>query len=409
MHKRTLNTAQVATLLVSASCGMGFLLGTGELAVHQGMAGCLYAVATSAGLALLGVCAPALWNYGESIWNRFDRFYGSSVSRVVALLSLVWMVGALAAQIRGGSAVLAMAGIPDAVALSLVCCVLIGLSFVKLPWLSAGLAFCMLASAALLIHVLQITAGFGIWLHAPILFADALRPTAFSHVGFTVAAVVAMVICGADYQQFVLAADNPAAARTGCLLAAALVFVMGFLPASAVIAASSLWHLSDTSDSATVVPILLSHSLASGVTSSLVAAILITAALGAGCAILRAMIDALTTVRPSLLRSPIVTRLLPVGLSLLVASRSQSLVDMMVELNMVYLAAISPILVFRLLRIHTSDRTANASMAVGCGVAISCYLLRWAGMVALPESSTLCLSIPIALGIAGAIHRYTLT
>lgn len=409
MHERKLSTAEVATLLVSASCGMGFLLGTGELALREGMAGCLYAVATATGLVLLGLYAPVLWQSGVSIWNRFDRFYGSSVSRSIALLSLIWMIGALAAQIRGGSAVLAMVGIPDTVALSLVCVGLIALSFVRLPWLSAGLAFCMLASAVLLTHALVKTAGLGIWLHAPILFVRALPQDAFGRIGFTVATVVAMVVWGADYQQFVLVADSPATARTGCLLAAILVFILGFLPASAVIAARALWHLSGTADSSTVVPLLLAHSVASGVASGIVTSTLITAALGAGCAILRAMIDALAAVGPSVIRGSVCARLLTVGPSALVASRGQSLVDTMVELSMVYLAAISPILVFRLLRVRVSDTTANASMAAGSAVALSCYLLRWTGMVALPETSALCLAIPIALGFAAAVHYCTVT
>jgi len=37
---------QIATLLVSASYGIGFLFGSGELAVSQGMVGSLYAWVT---------------------------------------------------------------------------------------------------------------------------------------------------------------------------------------------------------------------------------------------------------------------------------------------------------------------------------------------------------------------------
>lgn len=57
MSELTLKTVQVATLLVSTSCGTGFLLGTGELALHGGMAGCLYAIATALGL--VGLAARA--------------------------------------------------------------------------------------------------------------------------------------------------------------------------------------------------------------------------------------------------------------------------------------------------------------------------------------------------------------
>ncbi|MFM0229706.1 hypothetical protein [Paraburkholderia sediminicola] len=53
MVERMLNTAQLASMLVSTSCGIGFLLGTGELTQHQGMAGSLYAIATTLGLFVL--------------------------------------------------------------------------------------------------------------------------------------------------------------------------------------------------------------------------------------------------------------------------------------------------------------------------------------------------------------------
>lgn len=44
MANRTLSVWQTASLLVSTSCGIGFLMGTGELALQEGMAACLYAV-----------------------------------------------------------------------------------------------------------------------------------------------------------------------------------------------------------------------------------------------------------------------------------------------------------------------------------------------------------------------------
>ena len=42
---RALGSLQVAALLVSASYGIGFLFGSGELALSHGMAGSIYGVA----------------------------------------------------------------------------------------------------------------------------------------------------------------------------------------------------------------------------------------------------------------------------------------------------------------------------------------------------------------------------
>jgi SSS family solute:Na+ symporter len=408
MSEHSLNTPQVTVLLVGTSCGIGFIMGTGELAVRQGMAGCLYALATALGLAILAFYAPMVWRSGQSIWSRFDQAYGPSVSHSVALLSLLWMTGALATQIRGGSAVLAMTGIPETAALPFMSGILLVLSMTRLSWLSAGLGICMLACAVMLGNTLLETAGLGIWLHAPVLFASALRHTAFADAGFSAITIVAMVICGADYQQFVIAANTPRTARTGCMLAAGCVFIAGFLPASAVIATHAVWHLDHVDNPVQIVPILLIHSLPDNINPALVITTLIAAAIGAGCAILRSMSDAFITARPRIFRHRIWSRILPVILGSFVASRSQSLIDMMIELNMVYLAAVGPLLLLRPLRLHLSDAAASASLAAGCSIALVGYLLRWTGIVVLSGGATALLSLCFALALAGLMHRRTM-
>lgn len=405
MSEHPLNTPQVTVLLVSTSCGIGFLMGTGELAARQGMAGCLYALATALGLAVLAFYAPMLRRSGQSIWSQFDQAYGPSVSRSVALLSLIWMTGALATQIRGGSAVLGLTGMSDTAALLLMSGILLVLSMARLSWLSAGLGICMLGCAGMLGNTLLETSGLGIWLHGPVLFAGSLQHTAFAHAAFSAATIVAMVICGADYQQFVIAASTPKAARTGCMLAAGCVFVAGFLPASAVIATQALWHLDNIGHPVQIVPMLLIHSLPDKISPALVIVTLIAAALGAGCAILRSMSDALTTAQPRIFRHHIWSRILPVMLSSFVASRGQSLIDMMIELNVVYLAAVGPLLLLRLLRVQLSDAAASTSLAAGCGVALACYLLRWTGILVLPEGMTAFLALSFALALATVMRR----
>lgn len=86
----------------------------------------------------------------------------------------------------------------------------------------------MLACNAVLVRTLLLTDGLGVWWHAPIQFLEEIRGTTLDHTGFTFASVVLMVMCGADYQQFVLAARAPAIARSGCLFAAGFVFLIGF-------------------------------------------------------------------------------------------------------------------------------------------------------------------------------------
>jgi SSS family solute:Na+ symporter len=78
----------VAALLVSASCGIAFLLGSGEMAAHSGMAGSLYAIVTAVGMFALALIARRLWHGGVPIWDILGDQYGPVVRRAVAVLSV---------------------------------------------------------------------------------------------------------------------------------------------------------------------------------------------------------------------------------------------------------------------------------------------------------------------------------
>ncbi|KVW14647.1 hypothetical protein WK91_19830 [Burkholderia cepacia] len=401
MSERTLKTVQIASLLVSTSCGTGFLLGTGELALRGGMVGCLYAIASALGLAALAACARSLSITRQSIWTRLDQIYGASVGRAVALLSLVWMTGVLAAQIRGGTAILTLTGVGPTSALLLIDGLLFCLSTLRLSWLAAGFAICMLACSVVLVRALFLTDGLDVWLHAPAQFLHGLQGMTLDHTGFTVVSVVLMVICGADYQQFVLAARSPSMARNGSLLAAGFVFLIGFLPASAVIAASPVWHLQHLADPVQVIPIVLIHTLSghsANTAKTLVIVVLLATALGAGCSILRAMTDATASLGPRCAARHIWSRVLPIALGTIVAIHGQSLVDMMVDLNIVYLTAVGPLVGLALLNRRISDRCANATLAIAGSIAIAIYLLRWTGLTTVLETNPLTVSLlPLVL------------
>lgn len=402
MADRTLSVWHVASLLVSTSCGIGFLLGTGELALHRGMAASLYAVATAAGLLVLAFAAPRFWKTGQSIWAYFGMLYGPTVSHQIALLSLIWMTGVLSAQIRGASSMLALSGMPHTASIVTIDCLVIGLSFMRLSWLSGLFAFCMCGCSVLLAYVLIRTHSLTAWLHAPASFVESIRAQPEVHVGLTLLSVVAMVVCGADYQQFPIDARTPTGARIGCLIAAVIVFAVGFLPASAVIASAGLWHLGTLPDPVQVVPRLLVLSLG---TSSCIAAvavvlILLTTALGSACSILRAMTDATATL-PYGSRFPSgIHRTLPICAATLVAVHGQSMIGTMVTLNIVYLAAAGPLLGLSLFRLQVSDKAARHSMLTGLIIASTCLLIEWTLAVHMPESITLAIAWPCALIVA---------
>ncbi|CAG4896682.1 SLC5/6 family protein [Paraburkholderia saeva] len=398
MANRNLSVWQVASLLISTSCGIGFLMGTGELALRQGMAACLYAVASAIGLLALGLIAPQLWATGQSIWTRFDLRYGSTVSRQVAFLSLIWMTGVLSAQIRGASSVLAMSGVPHAISIFVVDCLVVGLSFLRLSWLSGVLALCIGGCNVILAYTLIKAHGLAIWLHAPANFLESMRLPSLDHSGMTFLSVVALVICGADYQQFLIASSTPIGARLGCLLAAVVVFAMGFLPASAVIANAELWHLRAVADPVQIIPHMLTLVLGHANGSSLAFAIaaLITAALGSACSIVRATSDAMVALWHRQQYPSALNRVLSVCAATLVTARGQSIIDTMVMLNVVYLASVGPLLGLTLLGRHVTAHAARRSMMTGFTIAMACYLVLWIHAGHLPESMPLILAWPCA-------------
>lgn len=399
MADRTLAVWHVASLLVSTSCGIGFFLGTGELALQRGMAACLYAVATAIGLVALALSAPRLQKTGQSIWTYFGALYGPAISQQVAAFSLIWMTGVLSAQIRGASAILALSGMPQVTSIISVDCLVLVFSFLQISWLSYMFAFCMCGCTAILALALIETHGLILWLHAPAIFVESIRTQPVEHTGLVLLSVAALVLCGADYQQFPAKARTPTHARSGCFVAAAIVLVIGFLPAAAVIAGANLWQLDRLSDPAQVVPTLLTRAIGSSgqIMSLVVTCVLITTALGSACSILRAMSDAAATVSRGASIPRAFHRALPICAATLVAIRGQNIINVMVTLNIVYLAAVVPLLALTRLSCPIRDRSAKRSMFVGAGVSAVSVLIEWMRAFHIPEATPLILGWSCAL------------
>ncbi|WP_081073141.1 hypothetical protein [Burkholderia multivorans] len=402
MADRTLAAWDVASLLVSTSCGIGFFLGTGELALQQGMAACLYGVATAIGLVALALSAPRLQKTRQSIWTYFGSLYGPAVSQQVAAFSLIWMTGVLSAQIRGASAILTLSGMPQAAAIISVDFLVLVFSFLRISWLSGIFALCMSGCTAILVFSLAETHSLILWLHAPALFSESLRAQPLEHTALVLLSVAALVLCGADYQQFPAMARTPAHARSGCLIAALVVLGIGFLPASAVIAGANLWQLNHLPDQAQVVPTLLARAIGSSgrVTPLAVTCILLVTALGSACSILRAMSDATATVSRGYRVPPVINRVLPIFSATLVAVSGQSIVNVMVTMNIVYLAAVVPLLVLTFLGHSIQGRAAKRSMFVGAAASALCDLIEWTRIIHMPEALPLILAWSCAVAAA---------
>lgn len=379
---RALGSLQVAALLVSASYGIGFLFGSGELALSHGMAGSIYGVATGFGMLVLAVFARQLWATGLPVWDLFGRAYGKQLQGVVALLSLIWMSGVLAAQIQGGVAVLELLGLEQAHSYMMILLLIYGASRLDLRFASALFAMCLLASAAVLVYALVVANGLGVYLQAIPAFAEDLSTFSASRVVAISLAVSLLVCTGADYQQFVLAARSPWAAVGGCVLAGLLLFMIAFLPSAVVVAMQISGMLGDLVDAKQVVPWVLGQvagSVGQGADKLMLIALSV-AALGAGAAILRAMTEALACAASgSRSAGHPMFALIALGLSALLASLDQGIVDTMVSVNVVYIASIGVCFATMVSGIVVPPQHAKWIVAVGFAGSVAGHLAGWLG------------------------------
>lgn len=379
-----LSAWQVATLLVSASYGIGFLFGSGEVALQWGMAGSIYAMVTALGIAVLALMAPQLWRSGLQIWQVLGAAYGAKVGTLVALLSVVWMSGVLAAQIHGGVAVVKLMGLSTLPAYALMLALIFAASRMHLALAAKVFAMCLAASSLLLLYALFSVDGVPVLLKAVPSFATDLQRIPWVRLWVIILAIAPLVVTGADYQQFVMAAKGPRAAVLGCLLAAGFLFLFGFLPAAVVVAYQSGPAAAQPASGNQIMPFIMAgvaQRLAAGY-GWVVLAGLLTAALGSAAAIVRAMSLATLSAIGSE-RRPGGVNLAMVLLGGLIASRGQSIIDTMVALNMVYLGAIGVVFVALLMRWHIPAQWAWLAMLAGFSASLSGYLLGWAGLTTL--------------------------
>lgn len=382
--ERALGSLQIAALLVSASYGIGFLFGTGELALAHGMAGSIYGIATAFGMLALAAVARPLWSSGLSVWDLFGKAYGAHLREWVAVLSLVWMAGVLAAQIHGGVAVARLLGFADPYGLLVVLSLVLVASRMDLRVASGVFSVCLLASGLVLIFALFASGGVGHYTQAvPEFLADmdTFRPTQFWTVSL---AVCLLVVTGADYHQFLMSGRSARSAVMGCVLAGIALLLIGFLPSAVVLAMQSSGALMDMPDGKQVIPWALSQvagTLAGGLGSGMLLALSL-AALGSGAAILRAMGSALSATLPKRYASqPWMASTMALFLGALLATREQGIVETMVSVNIIYLASLGVCFAALLANIRLSPAEARSTMAAGLVVSGGIYVASWMGLL----------------------------
>ncbi len=380
---RTLNALQVAALLVSASYGIGFLFGSGEMAMTHGMAGSIYGLATALGMLLLALFAARVWRSGMAIWDVFGAAFGERTGKAVALLSVIWMAGVLAAQIHGGVATVRLLGLPTLGAYALVLTSILLASRLRLGAASTLFSFFLIASGVVLVLALIHGGGGAIYLESPQRFmADAQSLGIGAMLSLSIA-VAALVCTGADYHQFLLAARRASGAVMGCLIASACLVAVSFLPPSVVLGFKATGSLASLHDARQIIPFILAREVGhfGAAVSALVLVGLSAAALGSGAAITRAMADALRSAAGGTqAANPAWMGIVALGIATALTARGQGIVATMVSVNVIYIGSIAVAFAALLAGWRLTPSAASWVMGAGFVASLGVYLAHWAGV-----------------------------
>lgn len=253
--KRTLSTLAVATSLVSIHYGLGFLIGSGESVAQQGSLGILYALSSALGILSLIFISSFYWDRQKPIWDLMGRRYGHFVRRLVATLSVIWMVGVVSSQILGGSSALAIFNIPHGFSMIIISLLIAALAMLNTNKLSK-IFLCMLVFSSLTLLLILFHVG---WRYFPLSiwnFIQNLKKISFTQFVGVVATTILVTFIGMDFHQFIVRAQNKAKAKKGIFLGSVILAIFAFL-LLALVMGSIDRGLVETSDPLQVIPLIL--------------------------------------------------------------------------------------------------------------------------------------------------------
>jgi solute:Na+ symporter, SSS family len=257
-ENRKLSIISLATLLVSAHYGLGFLLGTAERAMSSGVMGSLYAVSVGVGTIASLALARFYWTQIEQIWTLLGNRYGNLVKVGVGLMSWMSFIGIGAVQIIATASILAVMGIaklPTMVTVTLLFWVFSLLAVEKVSWLLRGL---LLLNILGLFYALWVLHGIPNYVYAPWEFVVSLPQINLAEVIGVSLSTILLVIIDMKCHQYMVQALDLRTVYLGCILAAIAIIALAFLPSAVVIAAQNSGILPANLDAKEVVPYILS-------------------------------------------------------------------------------------------------------------------------------------------------------
>jgi SSS family solute:Na+ symporter len=280
----TLGAASVGVSLAAIHYGMGFIIGTSEKSFIYGPAGSLYPVSAGLGLAAIMVFARIYWKEQHPIWTLLGDQYGSSIKRMVSMLSVTWMIGAIASQILGAAFIMKSIGVSKDLSMITATFLIIGLSVIKMERFAALFKVLLGISSLAFVYTIWELGGFHLYATMVGELVPSLSQIGVGEVlGISLNTVVLTSI-GMDFHQFVVRAKNVKTAYIGCIIGASMLLFMAFLPTAVVVGARESQILPLTIDGKESIPLVflwVGHNTAEWIGFFLVGSLLI-AAVGSG-------------------------------------------------------------------------------------------------------------------------------
>lgn len=285
---RSLGFILCTATLAATHLGGGFILGSGEAGYLTGVSGIWYGASTGLGLLLLGfLFASKLRSLSLTTVADYleERYGGKSVRTIAAILSLIAIVGILAAQVKAAEGIMIMLGFNATFGAVVATVIFIGYTALSGMWGVTVTDFVQVIIAGGGIVVASVLAFFkvggfqGISSQVSISGFFSFTSIGLDSIAWILLPTVMYTLIGQDFLQRLFSAKDQSTARKSGIASGVLLIAISFFPVLAGMVAQVLYPNLDNARSA--IPILVTEifpeALGGIVLAAIMAAVMSTA------------------------------------------------------------------------------------------------------------------------------------
>lgn len=410
-QNRQLGVFSLATLLVSAHYGLGFVLGTGEKALTLGAAGSLYPVCLGLGTLALLALAKLYWTEVEPVWTLLGSRYGDSASIAIGVMAWSSLLGIQAVQILSGAFILKVAGVPVLLGMGGLTIAIAAFSLLpveRASWIFKGL---LSVNFAALLYSLWALNGIDNYVQTTIAFVPALERMEVPQIVGIACSTIPLVLIDMKYQQYLVRAQTPRVLYQGCAIAGVALLALAFLPSAVVVSARESGILPSDIDAKEAIPYILSW-LGGGASEPVgraLLAVLLVPALGIGSAVLRIQTKTVLDfeVLPPANWSRVLVTLAQVSLGFAVALKGGAIVNLIACFYAAYVGAtwvpLIAYLLARARRYEFASSSVRLSLFAGSTAALATLAatIAWPDLALFDDAELTIIAIALGIGLLG--------